>query len=371
MLFKNKCLVLLILISGFSTISRSMEKIDKNEYAQSLLCDDLYYVKNKIKLRAFQEIKNYKFSSFRKSIDTIKPEKLKNVDAKKRYKLFAYDDGYGIDTKSKSAMEIAKKLRLYELEQDLKNFNLIHAIEENNTVLVNKYINEGAEVDWIFAGESALFCACRCGLTKIAKILLNNGARVNLALENSMATPLRIAIFNNRLGVLKLLLASVDIKTENAISLAAYENNFSAVKLLVQSGVRPSQKDIFTAILKADVKLLHYLLKNTTYNISSVLSNDTFYENALKSDRFMMAKYLLFISDLFKAIEGSMLFNDFAQKHFIEEDRFLSTQKLLYLDEKGDFSKKFCDWEKENSLLKKREILWLQPKTSLIILWNK
>jgi len=322
-----------------------MENIDSQTYSQLLLHDDLYHTDKTYHAAILKKVNKYQ-AAF-PNLDAITPAKLKEVDARTRYKLLAYDDGYGcgIDSTSISAMEIAKQLRLYELVQDVKNIDLIDAINNNDISLVKQILDKDTEVDWKFLKEPTLHCACKNGFTKIAAMLLEKGANVNLK-QGKFLTPLLIAIFKNNRQLLKLLLSRTDIKTARALLAAIYKNNLDLVKVLIRSEIAPSSTDLSEAAVYADVKVLEYLLRNTTFNISKSLMDTKHYEQALKAGKQEMAEYLLFVADMHKAIEGTMPFKDFAQKHLIKH--YVSTLKLLGLDEKGDFSRAFCTWEETN-----------------------
>ncbi|MGB3975451.1 MAG: ankyrin repeat domain-containing protein [bacterium] len=84
---------------------------------------------------------------------------------------------------------------------------MIHAIQNGNLTEVKIALFFGADPNMTNKDETVLFIALEKGLKDIVKLLLDNGAEVNLQTKYSGQTALIEASEKGRLNVVKLLLA--------------------------------------------------------------------------------------------------------------------------------------------------------------------
>ena len=126
---------------------------------------------------------------------------------------------------------------------------------------VKKLIQQGVNVNTTNrCNQTALYCACEKGCTKVAEYLLDNGASVSLG-----AKPLITAVRNNHYDCVKLLLQHnanincTNTKLESPISVALQKHHHSIILLLLQYGAIPSASldDNITVHLLKHAKVEH------------------------------------------------------------------------------------------------------------------
>jgi ankyrin repeat protein len=107
---------------------------------------------------------------------------------------------------------------------------------------VESLLNNGADVDVIYKGVSALMGACDAGHVEIVKTLIANGADVNKKDLICSSTALMCASFKGHVDIVHMLLdAGADINTVNndgstALMLAVDHNKLAVVCMLLRRG---------------------------------------------------------------------------------------------------------------------------------------
>jgi len=275
---------------------------------------------------------------------------MEKVDAKELYQLLANDDQYHLDSPSSKATTLKKRMRSYKREKELCSRFLTLAIETNNLKMVEILLDGGAEINWpnyeIANGFLPIHTACMYNVIDIVKLLVNRGANINLKTRTEeRLTPLFISIFKGNTELLELLLKN-KAQTKHAFEIAAHTNNLEAAKLLVQYDATPNKESIGIAAADADIEFIEYILEHAEISECRKVPYKKYYEQAINKKRGDMANYLLFISNLYNAIDGTMPFELFAKSYLSTKKKSLRVQKLLRLDTKGDFTNAFQPWLK-------------------------
>ncbi len=130
-----------------------------------------------------------------------------------------------------------------------KDFELHQAVLDNDLQLVSKFLSKGAYVNQIgsrkYGYGSALHLAVREGHLKIAQLLLEHGAQVDV-LDPDDFTPLHNAAWNGNLEVAQLLLeAGADIEAstydgDTPLTLAQNNDQAKMAEYILENLVAPS-----------------------------------------------------------------------------------------------------------------------------------
>ena len=147
--------------------------------------------------------------------------------------------------KSKKAKKKAPK------SDEMLNNMLIEAVSENKIEEVKKALKKGANVNVITKNTTPLLIASGyAGYTEIARILIDQGADVNLRKKRDDETPLTYASMYGHLEIVKMLLnAGADVNMQGGcgrtpIMYAASHGNEpkykEIIKLLLQKGADPN-----------------------------------------------------------------------------------------------------------------------------------
>lgn len=151
---------------------------------------------------------------------------------------------------------------------------LIIAIEFSVYDVARLLIENGADVNVVVEGESALKMAVENKSLEMTKLLLDRGAEVNLPEPETMVfrTPLSIAAGNGSVEIAKLLIergANVNSKSHPLFS-AAYANSIEIAKLLIQHGANIDQKTLdgrtplYMALERGSYEMVKLLIENGT-----------------------------------------------------------------------------------------------------------
>ena len=123
-------------------------------------------------------------------------------------------------------------------------------IKNNNFSEVKKALEMGADVNVEFSrGRTPLIWAALFNHWKMAKVLIDNGAKINARIKGE--TALMKAAYGNSLEVAKLLIENgADINAinfigETALIKAAYTNSLEVANLLIENGAEVNLKDFF------------------------------------------------------------------------------------------------------------------------------
>ena len=152
------------------------------------------------------------------------------------------------------------------------NEKLFTAALENNVNELQQCLTQGADVNaknGAYSGSwTALIVACANGHTRAAKILIENGANVNVA-DDIGETALMVASANDDLETIKLLIqhgADVNAKDEDgetALMVASQNGHLATVNFLIEKGADVNAKDSdgWTALDKCErhIKVKEYL----------------------------------------------------------------------------------------------------------------
>jgi serine/threonine-protein phosphatase 6 regulatory ankyrin repeat subunit B len=144
---------------------------------------------------------------------------------------------------------------------------------------INQLILQGAAIDALTNGETALYLAAQDGHSDVVKVLLKNKANANIICTNN-ATPLFIAAQEGHSEVVKVLLengANIDTLTNgvSALYIATQFGHHNIVKLLLEEGADPNTCHPKGAILlpvavqQGHLKVVKVLLEKGV-NINSV-----------------------------------------------------------------------------------------------------
>ena len=160
--------------------------------------------------------------------------------------------------------------------------NIYTAAMAQDTEYIKKFLKDSALVKMRFEqGKTLLHLASEYGLTKIAMILLENGANVN-ALDDHNLPPLYYAVRNGHLPIVKMLLkkgAFVHVKTynkQNLLMVASANNNLELVTTLIRHG--------------ADI---YYYYRTRERFFSHIIHYVTPLSEALKNKQIHIATYLI------------------------------------------------------------------------------
>ena len=132
---------------------------------------------------------------------------------------------------------IVISISLLEINDELiKRFN--KAVINGNVSLVNKFLDDGVQVDSEEFNDTPLRHAAMENRTDVTLLLLHRGADVNKRSGLTQSTALHMAAQYNNTDVIEVLLkhgASTNIKDDEGrtpINLARAKNNEAAVRLL-------------------------------------------------------------------------------------------------------------------------------------------
>ena len=135
---------------------------------------------------------------------------------------------------------------------------LTRSVEYRNREAVEVLLKNGAFIDQQgFHYESALIIACKKGFTEIAGMLLASGAEVNPVHDNSMGSPLRIAVENEHIELVKLLLEKGAIFGRSSLNIANRMGKTDVVEALLAS-----ESLFMQASYDGDVEEVKQLLDN-------------------------------------------------------------------------------------------------------------
>ncbi|MFA6104387.1 MAG: ankyrin repeat domain-containing protein [Victivallaceae bacterium] len=190
------------------------------------------------------------------------------------------------------------------------NFTLLHmAAYKKCASLVKYFIDIGFDVNARLKedselGSTPLLWACQEGDLQIVKLLVRNGADVNI--DDGHATPLYQAVtdFTNpegRINLVKYLLKhGADINRKFTLHAACAWNRFEMVKLLLGNGADMEQIDdegrtpIFYSAMRGHKKLTQYLISlgaNTGLKDNDGNTIDTIREYYIKTDKELEELY--------------------------------------------------------------------------------
>lgn len=136
-----------------------------------------------------------------------------------------------------------------------QNF-VFNAGNGNNITAIELFLKAGMNVNTQYGGSTALYAACQAGNEEIVKLLISNGANINVAnafedkYSNSGFTSLMQAVESKHYNIINILLenkANFEIKknSANAMSLAIKAKDTEAIELLKKYGaVEPSKEEI-------------------------------------------------------------------------------------------------------------------------------
>ncbi|MFH2204395.1 MAG: ankyrin repeat domain-containing protein [Elusimicrobiota bacterium] len=122
----------------------------------------------------------------------------------------------------------------------LTRASLMSAIESNNVFLVRRLLDAGKDVDGRLGDETPLHWAAALGRTRIVKVLLERGARIDPK-NGADQTPLILAARAGHTNTVRLLLENgadiqaKDIRGENALSQAKAAGHEAAAELLEET----------------------------------------------------------------------------------------------------------------------------------------
>jgi hypothetical protein len=129
--------------------------------------------------------------------------------------------------------------------QDIKDF--LTAVDKHDIEKVQKLIGEGIDVNAANAkGATALMVAALNGQLDIVRLLLRNGANVNLKMKDIGVTALHWASQDGNADIVKeLLSAGADIHSalsngQNALIMAANSGHADVVRILLDKGADPN-----------------------------------------------------------------------------------------------------------------------------------
>jgi len=151
------------------------------------------------------------------------------------------------------------------------NFTLLHMAAACKCASLAKYfITLGFDVNMQEKQEdigkrTPLAWACQEGDLRIAKLLVNNGANVNI--DDGHATPLYIAVAEGHVNLVKYLLKQgADINKKFPMHIACAWNKLDMVKILLSHGADieqindRGQTPIFCSAMRGHKKLTKYLI---------------------------------------------------------------------------------------------------------------
>jgi len=148
----------------------------------------------------------------------------------------------------KNEMEKEKKSRFERIERE-KISSLTGAIKQDNFDVVKKYIKEKYNLNGLDTdGNTPLGAAAISGSVRIARLLIEKGAMVNLA-DVDILTPLHLAVKNDRREMVVFLLgkgADVNAKADNDLTplhYNAFQGNSEITRLLIAKGAAVNAVD--------------------------------------------------------------------------------------------------------------------------------
>ncbi|XP_051172785.1 putative ankyrin repeat protein RF_0381 [Leptopilina boulardi] len=139
---------------------------------------------------------------------------------------------------------------------------------------------------------------------QVVKLLLQNGANVNVTRNSTENSPLHLAIIKNNIEILQLLLEKnvrlnvVNKEKKTPLHIAIDQQNEEFVKLLLDKGADTEFKDKFNytplhmAIKNGNLKIIQHLI-NHKADINSFRENETALHFAVKNNRSDIVKLLL------------------------------------------------------------------------------
>lgn len=149
-------------------------------------------------------------------------------------------------------------------------------------------------------GNTALHYAAHFGFVKLAKALIEKGAKVN-AMNRVRSSPLHIAVRYNRPDVVQLLLENLADPNQlgqfshSALTLAATQNCYDIAKILIESGAQTQPMTLQLAAMNVDGARMTKLLVgngaqsnsgdeqgNTALMTASVYGNEDVVQTLLK-----------------------------------------------------------------------------------------
>jgi ankyrin repeat protein len=152
---------------------------------------------------------------------------------------------------------------------------LIRASQRGNLAQANLLLKNGVAVNSKNKnGVSALLMAATFGYPKICKILISNGANINIKDNLVGFSPLTQAVFNNYIAIVELLLIHkadtgiTDHKGFTPLMWAAIKGHIKIVKLLIDNNAdikfKTNKGDtaLAFAIYKGHYEIVKFLLKN-------------------------------------------------------------------------------------------------------------
>ncbi|RJR31136.1 ankyrin repeat domain-containing protein [Candidatus Parcubacteria bacterium] len=124
-----------------------------------------------------------------------------------------------------------KKFREEHLAEEF-----IEAAQNGDVGSLNEFIKSGVDVDIIYEGHTALMAAAESGYLYAVICLLSNNAKVNLDVDG--ITALHFAVISGNEEIVKLLLKSGGIVTEEVFDLAVSESLTGIVIILIEYSKR-------------------------------------------------------------------------------------------------------------------------------------
>lgn len=256
----------------------------------------------------------------------------------------------------------------------MDNSNFIRACEENDITNVNKLIEEsGSKVlSFInykpYLGNTPLGIAADKGNYEIVKILISNGADVNLD------SPLFGAAYNGHLQIAELLVSKgADVKQINSLFGAVENGHLEIVQLLISKGADVNVKNyqhetiLHIATRKGHLNIAEFILSKggdinakNNYNITPLCL-------AAKQGHLQLVKFLISKGADINTLDdsGKSLLHFAAESGSIETIRF-----VIALGFKIDTKTKCIEvaefeWREPNNFFEKTAIFFLSPFFSI------
>ncbi|XP_057324812.1 putative ankyrin repeat protein RF_0381 [Microplitis mediator] len=208
------------------------------------------------------------------------------------------DNGY-----SELAEKLLKKCSKIDITEGMSTFNLLcKSVRDKYYGVVEILIKRGIDVNFIdytcYNSQTALYIACKNEDLKMVKLLLNNGASVNIksgvykdkigytdfdTIRTDFLYPIHIAIQKCNYEIILLLLDHgadlskgydySDSHGNSTMHLACYESSLEIVKLLISRGGDICLQDengdlpILEVVSGGNKDIFEYLIKNKNYNL--------------------------------------------------------------------------------------------------------
>lgn len=149
---------------------------------------------------------------------------------------------------------ISQKAQTEEVDQEILDKALLQAVLEGDKTLVEKLVNQGADMDksyYVKINDESIYrnslgLAAETGQIELVTFLLKKGADIN---ENAgSGTALEFAAGKGHLNVVKYLLdnGAKSHQEDYALSCAIDYNQTDVIKLLLERGANADKKDFWT-----------------------------------------------------------------------------------------------------------------------------